>query len=244
MAWVSCECLNLPPWRTVDEWPPKGATVVGLTIDGTGEPAADQLAFLTPAERQRADRYRQRADRLRFLYGRLLLRWVSYRLTGQPVALTTGPYGKPDFPADLGWHINLSHAGDWVLMAIDRTPVGVDVESYRLNLLLDMLLLRTCNRAEQAWVRASENPDAAFRQLWTRKEALLKATGRGLIDHLDTVPSLDGRAAVPAAIDTSAVSWRVLGFAVDPVHPAALAYQFREELPAFYQLTASDLLTY
>ncbi len=244
MAWVTCELAEPMYWKPVGAYRPVGPGVFGLPIGDITFPSDNQLSCLTSAERQRADGFRQPADRLRFLYGRLLLHWVSYRLTGQPAQLLTGPYGKPDFPADTGWHVNLSHAGNWVLVAVDRQPVGVDVESFPTNLLLDTLLPTTCSVAEQRYVRGSQNATAAFLQLWTRKEALLKAIGRGLVDNLDTVPALDGRTAIPLAIDASEANWRVDSFSVDSVHVVAVAYQSFLELPTYYRLTASDLLTY
>lgn len=244
MAWVTCETGDLVVWGTSEAYRRDGIAVFSLNVGRLGEPPVDSLRDLTPTERQRADRYRQPADRLRFLYGRLLLRWVGYRLTGQPVQLRIGPYGKPDFPAETGWHVNLSHAGDWVVVAIDRKPVGVDVELYRADLLLDALLPTAFSSTEQVCVQTSDKPDGMFLQLWTRKEALLKAIGRGLVDDLTTVPALDGRAFIPSGIDAGDADWRVLSFTVDSVHSAAVAYQYCHEIPAFYQLTASDLLTY
>ncbi len=244
MAWVTCERAEPIHWKLVGAEHPAGPVVFGLPLGNIAFPSDDQLSRLTPEERQRADRFRQPADRQRLLYGRLLLHWVSYRLTGQSARLVTGRYGKPDFPADTGWHVNLTHAGDWVLVAVDRQPVGVDVESFPANLLLDTLLPTTCSLAEQQYVRGSKNATAAFLQLWTRKEALLKAIGRGLVDNLATVPALDGRTVIPDTIDASETNWRVDGFFVDSVHVAAVAYQSFHELPTCYRLTASDLLTY
>lgn len=244
MAWVTCKLAEPIYWKPVGAYRPAGPAVFGFFLNNVATPSDDQLSRLTPEERQRADRFRQPADRLRFLYGRLLLHWVSYRLTGQSARLVTGRYGKPDFPADTGWHVNLTHAGDWVLVAVDRQPVGVDVESFPANLLLDTLLPTTCSLTEQEYVRGSKKTTAAFLQLWTRKEALLKAIGRGLVDNLDTVPALDGRTVIPNDVDGSESNWRVDSFSVDSVHVAAVAYQSFYELPTYYRLTASDLLTY
>ncbi len=244
MAWVTCELVELIQWEPIGADLSAGPAVFGLSISDMPPPTDDQLSSLTPEEWQRADRFRQPADRLRFFHGRRLLHWVSYHLTGHPAQLLTGPYGKPDFPADTGWHVNLTHAGDWVLVAVDRQPVGVDVESFPANLLLDTLLPSTCSVAEQQYVRGSKNATAAFLQLWTRKEALLKAIGRGLVDTLDTVPALNGRTFIPDDIDASESNWCVDSFSVDSVHVAAVAYQSFYELPTYYRLTASDLLTY
>ena len=69
-------------------------------------------------------------------------------------------------------------------MLSDR-PVGVDVESFRHA--EEPLLKRTMNPEEQAEVRNAADPAEAFTCLWTRKEAVLKLRGTGLVDNLHDV---------------------------------------------------------
>jgi 4'-phosphopantetheinyl transferase len=171
--------------------------------------------------------------------------WIGAELTGytaQTVPLEIGPYGKPDLAAQTGWHINLTHAGDWVLLAFDRYSVGIDVEKVRTDLPLDTLLPTVCSPDEQTSVQTDVDPAMAFLRLWTRKEALLKGTGRGLVDNLRVIPSLEGRSLLPPGLSDNDRAWQVQSFAVDAAHPAALAYQSINP-PTFYRLTASDLLT-
>ncbi|QJD79276.1 4'-phosphopantetheinyl transferase family protein [Spirosoma rhododendri] len=208
------------------------------------EPLGTLLAELSATDHSRANRYRQPADRLRFLYGRVLVGWVGAGLTGytaQTVPLVIGPYGKPDLAAHTGWHINLTHAGDWVLLAVDRHPVGIDVENRRPDLPIATLLPTVCSPDEQARVWADTDPATAFLRSWTRKEALLKGIGHGLVDDLRVIPSLDGQSSLPPGLSDS--DWQVQSFAVDSAHPAALAHQPTDISPVFYRLTASDLLT-
>jgi 4'-phosphopantetheinyl transferase len=95
------------------------------------------------------------------------------------------PRGKPRLdpggPSVL--HFNLAHAEDLAIFALTRIgEVGVDLECVRRIEDADDLVARFFSKGENATFQAL--PEAAravaFFNLWTRKEALLKATGEGL----------------------------------------------------------------
>jgi 4'-phosphopantetheinyl transferase len=97
-------------------------------------------------------------------------------------------YGKPiiQSPAQPPLHFNLSHSGDRSLVAVAHLPVGVDIEQIRPNLQYTMLSPHIMSPNEQ---KAFEQlPDSEkemhFFRLWTRKEAYIKAIGKGLAHPL------------------------------------------------------------
>ncbi|HTX84476.1 MAG TPA: 4'-phosphopantetheinyl transferase superfamily protein [Streptosporangiaceae bacterium] len=142
------------------------------------------LALLDDSERARAQRYRLAADRDRFLLGSVLLRVAAARQLDVPPAevavdRTCGrcgaQHGRPVLPG-AGLHASVSHSGEVVAVALTpRGPLGVDVEAVRL---IDFAAIAesVCTPAERIHVRA----EADFFTVWTRKEAVLKATGEGL----------------------------------------------------------------
>lgn len=142
------------------------------------------LAWLTPEERQQAERLRQPQDRERHLLGRAGLRRVLGVWRRQPphsVPLRSGTHGKPFCPG--GPQFNLSHSGDLILLAFHPAwPVGVDVEQLRPQLEWRPLAARLLGAAECRQLEslpASAQPQA-FLQAWCRLEARLKAPGLGL----------------------------------------------------------------
>ena len=79
-----------------------------------------------------------------------------------------------------GLEVSLSHARGLVAVAASRVgPIGVDVESHR-EFEIDGMARRWFDPAEVTWLYRQPDPLDAFLRLWTAKEAVGKALGRGL----------------------------------------------------------------
>ncbi len=105
-------------------------------------------------------------------------------------------------------HIRISIAGHgpFALLAIANTPVGVDFEPIDSSASVVMDVLHA--REQQYLMQLPENEKAArFLRIWTAKEAVLKARGRGLLeDPAQVCIAIDGDAfsiASPAQQDNA-----------------------------------------
>ena len=105
----------------------------------------------------------------------------EYGIT-EPPLFAYGEAGKPYLPDHAGIHFNLSHCREAVVCVLSDRPVGVDIECIREydEALLDF----TMNEAEKEQIVRAPHPDLAFICLWTRKEAVLKCSGQGLVDDM------------------------------------------------------------
>jgi len=190
------------------------------------------MPLLSDEERGRARRFRFQADVDRFVAARGALRHhLGAALAVDPHTLSfdTGPFGKPYVIGQEHMQFNVSHSGDWVLIAISRRgPVGVDVELARpdLNVLELGATVFTNGELVALSVLAAHAARSAFFRLWTRKEAALKAWGVGLsLDPrsiqvgIDEAPTRVVRAPF-AAFPPATVS----DIAVDAMHSAAVAH--------------------
>lgn len=124
-------------------------------------------------------------DRSRSLLARLMLRYsLLHTQHGEQLLYEwrRNEYNKPFIP---GWYeFSISHAGEWVLFAYSDERIGVDVE---LCADMDYEQLYVCfHRQEQLYIRTAVNPQQAFYNIWVKKEAILKATGTGITNGLDT----------------------------------------------------------
>jgi 4'-phosphopantetheinyl transferase len=144
-----------------------------------------RFAATTDAERERASRFHRRDDGDRYLaaHGALRLLLASY-LTCDPLGLrfAVNENGKP-FLDGQRVQFNLSHSGDLALIAVAWSrQVGVDVEQVRPMSDLESVAARVCTPVELATLAGLARPERerAFFAMWTRKEALAKATGEGI----------------------------------------------------------------
>ncbi|HEV2540661.1 MAG TPA: 4'-phosphopantetheinyl transferase superfamily protein [Frateuria sp.] len=99
------------------------------------------------------------------------------------VRLVSGEYGRPALAEASALDFNWSHSGSLALAALARgTAPGIDVERVRPRPRAWALAQRYFTPAEVAALSrlAPDEREAAFLRLWTAKEAVLKAMGRGL----------------------------------------------------------------
>ena len=158
---------------------------------------AHALSLLDERERARAERLRVPAVRRRFIAARAALRTVLGESTGtEPAAIrfAYGERGKPRLAAG-GPHFNASDSGDWAVVALADTGLGIDLEVVRNLRNADGLARRICTERELERFERLPEPerDAALLRLWTCKEAGLKALGVGLAGGLRNVEvEMDG----------------------------------------------------
>ena len=179
------------------------------TVEALRDPAAFAAAYaaLPAFRRDRADAYRRPEDRLRSVAAFDLLRralaehGVSRLDDG---AFVFNGRGKPSLAPGAsgegrggGLEFNLSHSGDWVLVAVSNRPVGADIQRDD-GRPLDGLARAALSPAEEE-AFAALPPEARaeyFYTRWTAKESYLKLLGCGLDRDLKTLAlegaSIDG----------------------------------------------------
>jgi len=151
--------------------------------------------FLSAAEAKRAEAYRRAEDRDRFITANALLHLSAWKHLGHRPVVDRSctrcgePHGKPMItgPVD-GLHVSVSHSGDLIAVALTELgPIGVDVEETTRQTDIESMLSYVFSPAELA---ALESPASLFYLAWTRKEAILKATGEGLRVRMSTLTVL------------------------------------------------------
>jgi 4'-phosphopantetheinyl transferase len=137
-------------------------------------------SHLSEDEIARANRFKFEEDRIRWTRARSSLRVILSRYAGDDPSRLGFIYGKHGKPALLPFsdvEFNLSHAGDWAMIAVTHSiQVGVDIELIRPNVDMAPLLRR---------LGETDLPDATQLELyriWTRREAKSKAAGGALFD--------------------------------------------------------------
>ena len=167
--------------------------VVYAFVSLGGEPSAAEEELLDEGERGRARRFVRAMDRRRFVLAHAALRLFLARCLGiEPVRVLyeNEDHGKPRLVSGLApLQFNLSHSGEMALVAVARDrSVGVDLEHVRD--VRDLLRIADAHfsTVEREELRSLPQADrqAAFFRCWTRKEAVIKASGEGLARELDS----------------------------------------------------------
>lgn len=150
--------------------------------------------FLVDEELERANRFYFEKERRRWVAARALLRILLGRyldVDPDKLRFLTNGYGKPllIYPSSgARLHFNLSHSRELALYAFayDR-QIGIDVEYMRADVDYSELATYHFSAHERAVLSALPETlqKEAFFLCWSRKEAYIKARGKGLSIPLD-----------------------------------------------------------
>lgn len=170
----------------------------------TGEQSERCRAMLSPEERERHLRFHFEADQQSFLAAHALTRGVlGIALAQAPSTLrfVNGERGRPELlwpEAEPRIRFNLSHTRGLVACAVTtQVDVGVDVEKLDRRVDIDRLAPSAFSDAEREALGRLQGDDRRqrFFELWTLKEAYIKAVGMGLALPLTAITlHLDGSA--------------------------------------------------
>lgn len=193
-------------------------------------------ALLTTAECQRAQRLRSTQQRQQFIITRAMLRQYLALLTNSdPTDLKIDymEHGKPILtqqPTQGDIRFNVSHSHDRALIAIAQgRNIGIDIEQINDTTNIDAIVARYFSATEQAEFNAlpSALKAQAFFACWTRKEALLKAIGKGIsygVSHINIM--VDPRQQTQRIRDNTAANlWIAHDLPVDEDYLACVVSQ-------------------
>jgi 4'-phosphopantetheinyl transferase len=188
---------------------PSFVDVVLCRLDLSRDEIDAMRGYLSPDERGRADRLISERARDRFVVGRGRLRQLLGPLCGRSpegVRFSVAAGGKPRLDDDSRGRLrfNVAHSNDLMVCAVTLDQeVGIDVEYMREDVDCAHIAARFFARDEVRSLAAVPPPlaRAAFFTCWTRKEAVIKATGDGMARPLASfVVSVDpGHAAILSA---------------------------------------------
>lgn len=120
----------------------------------------------------------------RFLLKVLLARWL--RVPIKKVSLEKGEFGKLHLKSNKLIHFNLTHSENIIACAISSSIVGIDCEvinSKFLHLATEVFSIQEI----EYFNKFTTHREEVFFEIWTRKEAYLKALGTGIHDDLKAV---------------------------------------------------------
>jgi 4'-phosphopantetheinyl transferase len=183
---------------------------------------------LSQPELTKADRFRFPIHRIRYIAAHHYLRQtLSQYLDVPPNAIdfAYAEYKKPylSFPASSPIQFNLAHSGDLAIFGIGIThPLGIDVEKVQETFNMDVAdRFFSIQECEHLRLLPANDQRLAFYRIWARKEAMIKATGKGLAQSLSAFSvSLSDETEVITLDDQP---WQLRPIIVQHDYQAALA---------------------
>ena len=192
---------------------------------------------LEQQELDRASRFHFEKHRRHFVVARGVLRQLlGQYLDTQPSVLSFayGAYGKPALDGEhkhSGLRFNMSHSHELALFAFaEDRELGVDVEHIRADFASEDIARNYFSRREVETFNALPKHDqvAAFFRCWTRKEAYIKAIGKGLsqpLDQFDVTLAAEQPAALLWCNEDDASRWSMTNLEVGSGYAGALAVE-------------------
>ena len=162
-------------------------------LDLSDQAVKRHLKKLSAQEKDRAERFHFQRDRSRFVVRRGVLRSLLAEYTQLKAAdlvFETNTFGKPALASEFSPSVRfyVSHSGNLAVFgfALDRA-LGIDIEKIRYDLDCWDLAQRYFAKEEIAALAqlSGDARNQAFFNVWTRKEAYIKAIGMGVSFPLD-----------------------------------------------------------
>jgi len=186
--------------------------------------------ILSPEEKMRAARLRRSIDAARFIVAHGRLRQLLGHVTGRPPAglcFVRGPHGRPEL-ADMAVRFSLSHSQSQAAVAVAPFAIGADIEMWRpADYRVAGRFFSVAEREGLARL-PSHCQGPALLRCWTRKEAVMKATGLGFAMPMASFSvsfGLEEPARVTWMEDdpNAAEEWRLQDLALGPGCTGAVA---------------------
>lgn len=143
-------------------------------------------------------------DRKRSVAGGLLAKKYLSKIYGVPkekIEIKKGEHSKP-YALNIPAHFNISHSGNYVVLAISDRPIGVDLEL--IEDFSAIVAKKLLNEDELKYVseigsqKKKSLMQRCFYEIWTAKEAYLKYIGSGLSGGINALTfSLSNNKLVP-----------------------------------------------
>lgn len=132
----------------------------------------------------------------------------KWGITNEDVCIARNQYGKPCLVHQPEIHYNVSHSGEWVVCVVHSSPVGIDVQE--LKECSWGIVEQFFHPRERAYLSSLEKGQLpqAFCDVWSMKEAYIKAIGKGLHQPLQDFAVVTEPWGTGLPPDFTAVTWQ------------------------------------
>lgn len=189
--------------------------------------------FLSSEELKNIENYYFLEDKCNYTITHGVLRYLLSQYNNQypkEIDYYYNYYGKPflkqKFKED-PLFFNISHSGNRFCIAIDRqNEVGIDIQVQDKSLDLDLILSDVCTKKEIEYLLSLGNNERRkrFNELWVRKEAVVKALGKGLSHPINEIEVLNYK-CFKSLTNLNLERWKLEPIVVNHNYTAVVCFQ-------------------
>lgn len=189
---------------------------------------------LSNTEIEIAGKYKFKRDKERYLISRYLLKKILSGYTDIPannIIIKNSFYGKPEIENELKIKFNLSHSGDKIVFAFTlNNEIGIDIEKIEFS-VNHMEIAENYFSEDEIFLLKKQKEDIVnnFYYIWTRKEALLKAIGVGLLPDLKKISVINNYFLLDLELKEINIDkeniWYIESIDIDNSYKTSIAYK-------------------
>lgn len=146
----------------------------------------DDICLLHPKQQQRILNIKNENAKKQAFAAELLVLYVVKKFKPKNVPIpplrAAGEFGKPYFSENEDFKFNISHSGEWAVIAVSDCEIGIDIE--KIAKLRTGVAKRVLSEQEkqQFFKLDIKTQQQRFYDYWVLKESIVKTTGRGMYD--------------------------------------------------------------
>jgi len=215
---IYCSSVAAPIWDTqIDaiDFSNKKLVVFLLSVSELSSNLAYCSLLLDARERLKADRFFNTVDRNRYILSHAIFKLLAAKyLNKSPleIEVVEGENKKPTIKGYKDFHFNISHSGNNSIIVFHDEAVGVDIEELNPTFNYSEIIGEVFSNSERESIISAKEPIHLFYNLWTRKEALIKATAKGIDEDFRLFSCLDGHHSLKGHVIGSELNWMIETF--------------------------------
>jgi 4'-phosphopantetheinyl transferase len=201
---IVCQSIDVIGWGDANQIFNKSCLNIFLIdIDHQLSHLDDLFSLLSEYEKEASKKYRLIRDRQKFIVSKAIRRNILSKyleLDPQTLSFFINDFKKPYIISEEALYFSVSYSGQYIAMAFHSKEIGLDIEILSNLFDYETILGQVFSKDERLSINEAPERTKQFYTLWTRKEALIKATSQGIDDYFTDIPSLTGIHYLPKSI--------------------------------------------
>lgn len=203
--------------------------------------------FLHKTEIEPIKRFKNLNNQRNKLVGRSVRKWIISRylqIAPADILFETDEFGKPfcRIASIKNIFFNSADSGKYMVFICANKPVGIDIELIDGTFRYDEIVAAYFTELEKKILTKDPQNNSLFYTFWTRKEAVLKAIGKGLQEDLGSIEVVDGVNQNTNDCCTIINRFIVSSFVIAQNYFISFALPVSKNKIAFYSILPEDMI--